>query len=157
MPEVMCLGILVADVLARPVDEFPERGRLMLVDRMELHAGGCAGNTAIGLARIGVSAGVIGRVGDDGFGDFLVSVMRREGVEADGIARDQSANTSGTMVMVHGDGERSFIHYLGANGELVAEDVDLDRLAGAKVLHVAGSLLMPKFDGEPTAQVLREA
>jgi sugar/nucleoside kinase (ribokinase family) len=157
MPQVVCLGILVADVLARPVDQFPERGRLTVVDRMELHTGGCAGNAAIGLSRIGVSAGVIGKVGDDGFGDFFLSVMEREGVDAAGIVRDQSANTSATMVLVHGDGERSFIHYIGANGELRVEDVDLDRLVGAKVLHIAGALLMPKLDGEPTAQLLRHA
>jgi sugar/nucleoside kinase (ribokinase family) len=157
MAEVACLGILVADVLARPVDKFPERGRLVLVDRMELHTGGCAGNTAIGLSRIGVSASVIGKVGRDGFGDFYLGVMQREGVESSGIARDDSANTSSTMVMVHGDGERSFIHYLGANGTLRAADVNLDRAAGAKVLHVAGAFLMPAFDGEPTARILREA
>jgi sugar/nucleoside kinase (ribokinase family) len=157
MPEVACLGILVADVLARPVDEYPERGRLVLVERMELHTGGCAGNTAVGLSRIGISAGVIGKVGNDGFGDFYLSVMAREGVDAAGIVRDASVNTSSTMVLIHGDGERSFIHYIGANGTLHAEEVRLDQLGGARLLHVAGALLMPGFDGEPTARVLAEA
>jgi len=157
MPEVVCLGILVADVLARPVDEFPQRGRLVLVDRMELHTGGCAGNTAIGLSRIGVSTGVIGKVGDDGFGDFFLSVMDREGVDASRVVRDGLVNTSGTMVMVHGDGERSFIHYFGANAALRAQDVDFDRLAGVKLLHVAGTYLLPAIDGEPTARLLAQA
>ncbi|HUT74000.1 MAG TPA: sugar kinase [Armatimonadota bacterium] len=157
MPEVVCVGILVADVLAKPVDVFPERGRLTLVDRMELHTGGCAANTAVGLARVGVSTGLIGRVGDDGFGDFYMSAMQREAVDACGIIRDPAANTSSTMVLVHGDGERSFIHCLGANAALRAQDVDLDAIAGAKVLHVAGTFLMPALDGEPTARLLREA
>jgi len=157
MPEVACLGILVADVLARPVDTFPERGRLTLVDRMELHTGGCAGNTAIGLSRLGVSASVIGKVGNDGFGDFYLAAMERERVDASGIVRDSTANTSSTMVMVHGDGERSFIHYIGANGTLRAEDIDLTRLAGVKLLHVAGALLMPAIDGEPIARILKHA
>lgn len=157
MPEVVCLGILVADVLAKPVDHFPERGRLVLVERMELHTGGCAGNTAIGLRRIGIPAGVIGKVGEDGFGDFYLSVMAREGVDYSGIARDRSANTSSTMVLVHGDGERSFIHYIGANAQLRAEEVDLGLLDGARVLHVAGALLMPGLDGEPTASLLQAA
>jgi sugar/nucleoside kinase (ribokinase family) len=157
MPEVVCLGILVADVLARPVDAFPERGRLTLVDRMELHTGGCAGNTAVGLSRLGISARVIGKIGNDGFGDFYVSVMARERVDAGGIVRDDSANTSSTMVLIHGDGERSFIHYIGANGTLHAEDIDLAQLAGVKLLHVAGALLMPGIDGEPTARILKHA
>ncbi|UCH33928.1 MAG: sugar kinase [Armatimonadota bacterium] len=157
MSEVVCLGILVADVLARPVERYPERGRLVLVDRIELHSGGCAGNTAIGLSRIGIPASVIGKVGDDGFGDFFLSAMASEGVDAGGIVRDDSANTSSTMVLVHGDGERSFIHYIGANGTLRSEDVDLDRVASAKVLHVAGALLMPALDGEPTAELMAHA
>ena len=53
MPDVICLGILVADLVARPVDQFPERGRLLLSDEMKLSAGGCAANTAAGLARMG--------------------------------------------------------------------------------------------------------
>jgi sugar/nucleoside kinase (ribokinase family) len=157
MPEVMCLGILVADVVAKAVDVFPERGKLVLVERMGLHTGGCASNTAIGLARIGISAGIIGKVGNDGFGDFFLSVMEREGVEATAVARDAATNTSATMVLVHGDGERSFIHYLGANAVLRAEDVDPAAFAGARVLHVAGALLMPALDGEPTMRLLLEA
>ena len=157
MPEVMCLGILVADVVAKPVDVFPERGKLVLVERMGLHTGGCASNTAIGLARIGISAGIIGKVGNDGFGDFFLSVMEREGIDATGVARAAATNTSATMVLVHGDGERSFIHYLGANATLRAEDVDPAAFAGARLLHVAGALLMPALDGEPTMRLLLEA
>jgi sugar/nucleoside kinase (ribokinase family) len=157
MPEVACLGILVADVLARPVDRYPGRGQLVLADRMELHTGGCAGNTAVGLSRIGISAGVIGKVGDDGFGDFYLSVMAKEGVDASGIVRDATVNTSSTMVLIHGDGERSFIHYIGANGTLRAEDLSLDQLTGAKLLHLAGALLMPQLDGEPSARILASA
>ncbi len=157
MAEVTCLGILVADVVAKPVDVFPDRGRLVLVEQMQLHTGGCASNTAIGLARIGVSAEVIGKVGRDGFGDFFLAVMEREGVDAAHIMRDDAANTSSTMVLVHGDGERSFIHYIGANAALRLEHIDLAALAGSKLLHVAGALLLPGLDGAPMARLLQQA
>jgi sugar/nucleoside kinase (ribokinase family) len=157
MVDVVCLGILVADVVAKPVEALPDRGRLLLVDQMELHTGGCAGNTGIGLSRLGVRASVIGKVGRDGFGDFYVARLCKEGLDAEGVVRDDVALTSATMVMVHGDGERSFLHYLGANATLTDADVVMDRLKGAKILHVAGALLMPSFDGEPTARVLKQA
>src|SRR5436190_5295315 len=115
MPEVVCLGILVADVVGKPVDNWPERGKLNLVDRMELHTGGCATNTGIALAKIGIDTAVIGKVGDDGFGDFMVSQLQKYGIQAEGVVRDKETATSATMVMVHSDGERSFIHYIGAN------------------------------------------
>lgn len=157
MPDVMCLGILVADLVGKPVDEYPARGKLVLVDQLELHSGGCASNAGVALAKIGIGAGIIGKVGNDPLGDFLVGFLQKSGVDARGVVRDPQVGTSGTMVMVHSDGERSFIHYLGANARLTEDDVDFGLLKGARILHVAGSFLMPGIDGEPTARVLQKA
>jgi hypothetical protein len=44
--DVICLGLLVADVIARPVDELPAPGSLALVDGIDQRGGGCALNTA---------------------------------------------------------------------------------------------------------------
>lgn len=157
MFEVTCLGILVADVVGKPIDTYPERGRLNLVERMELHSGGCAANTGVSLAKIGIKTAVIGKVGNDGFGDFLVQVLQKHGIDTRGVKRDEKEATSATMVMVHSDGERSFLHYIGANATLRLEDVDMDLVRQSKVLHVAGALVMPGIDGEPTVQLLRRA
>jgi sugar/nucleoside kinase (ribokinase family) len=124
---------------------------------MELHAGGCAANTGIGLAKLGVNTAISGKVGADGFGDFLVNRFASYGINTDGVIRDSVAATSATMVLVHGDGERSFLHYLGANASLKYDDIDQKRLLNTKVLHVAGSLVMPGIDGKPTAALLRQA
>ncbi|MFQ6000361.1 MAG: carbohydrate kinase family protein [Anaerolineae bacterium] len=157
MLDVLCLGIMVADVVARPVRELPARGRLVLADQMELHSGGCAVNTAIALAKLGLSAGVMGKVGQDGFGDFILRELKRYGLEVSGIKRTPEANTSATMVLVEPDGERRFIHYLGANAELVEEDLNWRLIEGSRILHIAGSLVMPGIDGLPTADILRRA
>ena len=155
--DVLCLGILVADVVAKPIEEMPGRGKLQLVDAMELHTGGCASNTGYALSKLGISTGLMGKVGTDGFGDFVVNYMRDSGLDIRGIKRTSSVNTSGTMVMVSPDGERTFFHYLGANAELCYDDVDFDIVREAKILHVAGAFLMPSFDGEATARVLKQA
>ena len=152
--DVACLGIMVADVVARPVRELPERGRLTLVDQMELHTGGCAVNTGIALAKLGVKVAVLGAVGQDGFGDFVIAQLRQHGIDTRGVRRKSGVNTSATMVMVDPDGERRFLHYLGANAQLVESDVDLDVIAQARILHIAGALVMPGIDGEPTARIL---
>lgn len=157
MADIVCLGIMVADVVARPVEKVPERGRLVLVERMELHTGGCAVNTAIALARLGIKTAVIGKVGNDGFGRFIVDRLVEEGVDTRGVKFDSSRNTSATMVLVSPDGERAFIHYTGTNATFVYEDIDWGIISEAKILHVAGSLVMPSFDGEPTARAMRKA
>jgi len=155
--DVTCVGILVADVVGKTIDELPGRGKLGLVDRMELHSGGCAANTGIGLAKLGIDTAIIGKVGEDGFGDFLVQRFQKFGIDAGGMARDKETATSATMVMVHGDGERTFLHYFGANATLRLGDVDMARVLGSKLVHVAGTFLMPQLDGEPTAELLRRA
>ncbi len=157
MPDVTCVGIIVADIVGRPIDALPERGKMVLVDRMELHAGGCAANTGIGLAKLGVDTAVIGKVGRDGFGDFILRQFEEAGIDAGGMARDSETATSSTMVLVHVDGERSFLHYLGANATFRREDIDFERIRRSKVLHIAGAQVMRDFDGLPAAQLLKEA
>ena len=157
MAQVACLGILVADVVGKPIEAFPPRGTLATVERMELHAGGCAANTGIALARLGVPTAVLGKVGADGFGGFLRRTLEESGVETQGVVVDPAASTSATMVAVHADGERTFLHHTGANAAYTAAEVDWSRIAQADVLHVAGPFLMERFIGADCAAVLERA
>ncbi len=154
---IVCLGIMVADVVGRPLRALPDAGRLVLVDEMSLHTGGCAVNAATALARLGLPADVIGKVGADPFGEFLLQTLNKRGIDTQGVSRDPDIGTSATMVMVDPDGERRFVHYIGANAHLTLNDVDLGMIESASILHVAGSLVLPGIDGEPTAELLRRA
>ncbi len=157
MRKIASVGILVADVVAKPVSRYPERGVCVHVERMELHVGGCASNTGLALAKLGLPVCVVGRVGQDAFGDFLLNELQRQGVDTRGVRRTPTAGTSSTMVMVHPDGERSFIHHMGANAEFCPDDIDWAMLADCAIFHLAGAYLMPRMDGMPAAQVLQEA
>jgi sugar/nucleoside kinase (ribokinase family) len=157
MADVICVGLLVADAVARPVVEIPDKGKLSLVDDLQLHTGGCAANTGAALAKLGVSTVVVGKVGQDGFGDFMVQALSKSGLDVSGISRSADYNTSASLVLVDKDGERSFIHSFGANQDLTDTDVPDSVLEGGKILHVAGTFLMPKLDGEPTGRLLKRA
>ena len=154
---IICLGILVADIVGRPLRTVPAPGRLVLVDEMSLHTGGCAINTGTALARLGLPVEVIGKIGTDSFGDFVLNALAERGIGSKGVIRDKKVGTSATMVMVAPDGERRFVHYLGANAQLTLGDVDLSMVEAGSILHIAGSLVMPGIDGEPTAKLLRHA
>ena len=156
MIDVVCLGILVADVIARPVDELPH-GAVSLMDDVSLHGGGCALNTATGLARLGLAVAVVGKVGEDTFGDFVVGLLDERGLNRRGVLRDPTVPTSATVVLVDRAGERSFLHLPGANGALSAEELPMDGVFAGRALHVAGALVMPALDGAPTAGLLAEA
>jgi sugar/nucleoside kinase (ribokinase family) len=154
---VVCLGILVADLIGRPVRTIPQPGRLALVDEMSLHTGGCACNSGTALARMGVAVELVGKVGADPLGRFLLDELSQRGIGVDGVRADPEVGTSATMVMVDADGERRFIHYIGANARLTLQDVDLEIIRSAGYLHVAGALVLPGMDGQPTARLLEQA
>jgi sugar/nucleoside kinase (ribokinase family) len=157
MSKIVSLGILVTDVIARPVNTMPEKGKLSLVDSVELHTGGCAVNTAIDLAKIGEDVGIIGLIGNDGFGSFLVDTLKKEGVDTTGLKVTDKVNTSVSLVLSNSDGERSFIHSLGSNGIFNEEHIDMEIIKQCDILFVAGALLMPSLDGEPAARLLKKA
>jgi sugar/nucleoside kinase (ribokinase family) len=154
---IICLGILVADIVGRPLRTVPDLGRLVLVDEMSLHTGGCAINTATALARLGLPVEVIGKIGSDSFGDFVLNSLAERSIGTNGITRDMEVGTSATMVMVAPDGERRFVHYMGANAHLTLEDIDFSMVEAGSILHIAGSLVMPGIDGQPTAELLHHA
>lgn len=157
MTDVVCLGILVADVIARPVDRLPESGRLGLLDEVALYGGGCALNSGTALVRLGVDVACAGKVGRDAFGDFLLALLDERGIDRSLVIQTDDAPTSASVALVDSAGERTFLHVPGANGTLELADLDLDRVLAARALHVAGALVMPALDGAQTAELLTEA
>ncbi len=156
MADIVCLGIMVADIVGKPIDALPRKGTLELIDRIELHIGGNAANTATSLAKLGVSVALVGKVGEDAFGAYLRGAFAAQGVDVSGLATDTVAPTAATIVTVHSDAERSFIHVAGANATFTASDVDWSVMEGAKILHIAGPQLMTAFEGEGLASVAAE-
>src|SRR5665647_209077 len=154
---IICVGILCADILGKTVDSLPERGKLKLIDNISIQIGGCAANVAISLAKIGVKTSIVGKIGDDSLGKFLLDKLQSEKVEVKGLKVDKNVSTSASMVMISGDSERSIIHSLGANKEFCYEDINLEILKETKILLIAGTFLMPGFDGMGTEKLLKAA
>jgi sugar/nucleoside kinase (ribokinase family) len=155
--DVVCLGILVVDLIARPVEGLPARGTLELVDEISMRGGGSALNTASALARLGLRAGVAGKVGADSLGEFLLGLIEERGIEGRCVLVDRTVPTSATVALVDGEGERTFLHLPGANGHLRAEELDRELLFSGRALHLGGALVLDQLDGEPAAEILAEA
>ncbi|MCK9266897.1 carbohydrate kinase family protein [bacterium] len=154
--KVMCLGIIVGDFLGRPVEAAPEKGKLILTERTELHIGGCASNTGVVLSKLGINVSISGKVGNDNLGNFLLGKLKEENIDVSRIKKSETKSTSGTLVFIHSDGERSFIHSTGANGDIKLEDIDFDYIKTFPLIHIAGVFLMPGFDGKPLAETLKK-
>lgn len=152
--DVCCAGHICTDILIRPLDNLPERGTLGLVDSMHQKSGGCAMNTSIGLAKLGIRVAMLGAVGQDGFGDFIRNTLTSQGVDIQGLRIKKGGMTSASVVAIGSDGERTIIHCLGTNKTLRFDDIDLEAVKKSRVLFIGGTFLLPAFDGADAARLL---
>jgi sugar/nucleoside kinase (ribokinase family) len=153
---VVCLGILVADVFLPPLERLPEAGELVAVEDFLVRPGGCAANTAIDLVRLGLEASVIGCVGDDPFGELVLSELAANGVDTPGVRRVEGLGTAKTVIVGVRGQDRRYIHTFGANAALGADDLDAV-FVDAAALYVGGYLLLPGLRADELADRLRRA
>ena len=142
--DIVCAGILIADVLSSPIESMPAAGELRLTDRIVTNIGGCAANAAVDLVRLGRSVSVAGKVGKDQFGDFVVQELERHGIDVSAVRRSKTHSTSATQIVnVRGE-DRRFIHAFGANADFTLADIDTAILEGARLLIPPGRVRFPE-------------
>lgn len=154
---VLCVGILVADLFVPPLARLPGAGELIATEDFLVQPGGCAANSAIALRTLGVAASVVGRVGDDLFGDLVERDLRARGIDTSGVARTPGYGTSKTVVLPVVDEDRRFIHTFGANATLTAADIPRAAVEAAEVVYVGGYLVLPALHQGDLAERFRLA
>ena len=157
MKTVVTLGLQIVDILGRPVSHVPPGQQLLLLDEIRITVAGTAAGTAIDLAKLGANVIAMGAIGQDEPGDFLVTTYRKYGVETRHLVRKDGVQTSSSMLLIRPNGERPALHVVGANGQLGWDDIDLEVIGSADYLHMGGTALLPKLDGEPTRRLLEYA
>jgi len=125
--------------IGEPMMEFseirdPHRGAIFLPG-----FGGDTSNFAVATSRQGAKAGYLTRIGKDVFGDRLMELWEREGIDTSMVIRDADAPT-GIYFVTHDDNGHHFTYYRkgSAASMLRPEDIREDVIARAKVLHVSG-------------------
>ena len=128
MPDILCLG--------EPLIEFNNtRG----CEHYLQGFGGDTSNVAVAAARQGTQAGVLTALGADAFGDMLMALWAREGVDARQVKRDPQAAT-GLYFVTHGPEGHAF-SYLRAGSaasRYAAADLAEDAFSAVRVLHASG-------------------
>ena len=163
--DVLCIGNAIVDVIADADDAFLaaqglDKGSMRLIDETEAVrlygemgpgreiSGGSAGNTAAGLAALGIKTAFIGQVADDQLGGIY-----RHDIEAQGIAflvdpRSDVGATARSLILVTPDAQRTMNTFLGAAQMLEERSVDLDAVAASGIVYLEGYLWDP---AEPRA------
>ena len=122
MSDVLVIGSLNADLVVR-APRFPQPGETISGDDLQIIPGGKGANQAVAAAHQGASVAMTGKVGRDGFGDFLLDNLKKNRVDISNIERDDAS--SGTaIIIVDESGQNSIVLSPGANGKVGSQDVD---------------------------------
>jgi ribokinase len=152
--EVVGLGALNIDHIYK-VERILNDGEAV-VKQSTISPGGSAANTIYGLAKLGVSTGFCGVVGDDDDGKILLQDFQQVGVDTREVRVKHKAKTGSVLCLSDKLGRRSLYVLPGANSLLTLDDVDLTYINQARMLHFSSFAndrqfkvlleLMPRLD-----------
>ena len=115
-------------------------GLLRYAHQFERSIAGAESNTAIGLTKLGHSAGWISRVGDDEFGQYMLAFLRGEKVDVSRVKTDSQAPT-GVFFKERRRSDSTRVYYYRAGSaasRLQPRDLDEEYIANARYLHLTG-------------------
>jgi 5-dehydro-2-deoxygluconokinase len=152
--DVVCLGRLAVDFYAQQIG-----ARLEDVASFAKYLGGSSANTAFGCARLGLSAAMASRVGDDAMGRFLVETLAREGCDVSHVSVDPTRLTAAVVLGIEDRDTFPLIFYRENCADMAVTDADVaeDFLAQAKALLITGTHFSTRHVHEVSSLALERA
>ena len=172
--DVLCIGNAIVDVIADADDAFLskqglDKGSMHLIDEQQAVrlyqvmgpgreiSGGSAGNTAAGLAALGLKAAFIGQVADDQLGGIYKHDIEAQGIDFLVPARGDVGATARSLILVTPDAQRTMNTFLGAAQLLEKQSVDMAAVADSGILYLEGYLWDPASPREAMEAAMEAA
>ena len=117
--------------------------------------GGAPANFLTPIAKYGLKTAMIGKVGNDTFGNLLINTLKQNGINTKGIVIDDNVFTTLAFVTIDSNGERNFAFARkpGADTKLRYEEVELSLIDKCKVFHF-GTLSLTNNPSKNTTKKL---
>lgn len=133
-PLIAVVGSLHYDVLVTG-DARPRKGETLFGESWAWKCGGKGGNQALEAARHGGRVAFIGAVGQDGFGDALLSRLNGAGVDTDGVRRLADVGSGMSVALFDRSGDYGAVIVPGSNWQIAADDLaEAPQLRGCDAL-----------------------
>lgn len=123
IPRIVIVGSINMDLVAR-MARLPRPGETVHGDSLQSIPGGKGANQAVAAARLGAHVTMIGRLGDDAFGDELRKSLTSSGVITDHIITTEGCSSGVALIGVDATGTNSIVVIGGANARLSPADVE---------------------------------
>lgn len=136
--DVIGLGYATLDTIGL-AQALPQIDEGVLLEDLTRQGGGPVAQALVTLARLGASAGIVGRVGDDDVGAEIRAGLAAEGLDIGYLQVAPGATSTQSMILVDKPtGKRSICAFPGTAGEIVVDDATLDYLCSGRFLHLDG-------------------
>jgi len=121
--------------------------------------GGAPANVAVQVARLGESAGFIGKVGKDDFGTQLIECLQENNVSTKNLIVDDDFRTTLAFVQLDKHGDRSFTFYRnpGADTQLHLSEIDFSEVEECSILHFGSLSLTNDPSKTTTLEMVKKA
>jgi sugar/nucleoside kinase (ribokinase family) len=139
--DLLVVGDVNPDILVPDAD--PRFGQEeVLVSAIRMTIGGSAGIMAAAAARLGLRTAIVGVVGDDVFGRFMLDELAGLGVDVAACRVDRARPTGATVILARPT-DRAILTATGSIGDLELDDLPPALLGRARHVHVASLFLQP--------------
>lgn len=122
MKNICVIGSLNMDLVVN-VDAMPKPGQTIIGSNFKEVPGGKGANQAVAMARLNGNVSMIGKVGEDGFGQTLISSLKNDKVDTTYI-QTTKGSTGVALITVDKNAQNSIVVSPGANFEVKEEDID---------------------------------
>jgi sugar/nucleoside kinase (ribokinase family) len=141
--DVLVMGELNPDIVVTEVPQLSFHQREDVTGPTSMTIGSSVAISASGLVRLGAATALVGVVGDDAFGDFMLASLQRRGVDVSLVRTVPGGRTGSSVILVRRDdaNDRQILTDTGVMGDLRAADLPVSELRRARHLHIGSWFL----------------
>lgn len=138
----------------KKLDEIIAPGKSLILSGVNIATGGAVSNTGIALLILGIQTKLMGKVGQDYFGEIITGILKEKGID-NGVSISKTAPTSFSIVISPPGIDRVFLHEPGVNETFAAADIAYDLVKEAKLFHFGYPPAMRKMFLDDGAELLK--
>lgn len=115
------------------VDKHPDPGETVHGKSLLYYPGGKGANQAVASARLGAETRIIGNVGNDSFGETLISFLKEQNVNTDSVGYSRCASGA-ALIAVDEAGENTIIVNASANMDVTCKQLKQSKLTSGDLI-----------------------
>lgn len=148
MPKVISIGNTCLDIILAYTNQLPEWNSELVFEEAEWRLGGQGANFAIASAYLGLKTILVSNIGNDDVGNRLRTELASALPICKHLFRCENSQTGFSVTLIHQDGERSFLTFLGHQrlfpSKSLMNDV-LNVVESDDVVHISGLYMLPRL------------